>query len=1369
MHVFTSPSASPHDMSTVDITIEGHILVATNMTQSARLALKLMTTNFEWSEDDGEAEEGQRLPRRPSYAIEGERMLPSRRDGGGISNAVEGASVERERWDAKGSPRVGLEASFPSSSCIHQEWRPDASPSSPPVASLACHFPSASVKAWTRLVAKRESEPNGGNGRPTRDGGWEDTAFPTYPTFLPASHPSPPPPPPPVASRAGRSYALGFAPPRFRRRVLMPNDLYKQESSSYDSVPAVGPTRFASSSTSAGGNGRRLCGNGEGTSLLTSQHAAALHASTSLSSTTLHPYPAASFYGDYLTTTTTTTTTIVGGGEMMESAPGPFSLLATAMQRPPLFSPVSSLSTTTSIGGALVVRPDPYALSTGGSAAYEGSSGGGHLFPSYAPSTTTNPSWGGPFGWLPPPPATLEDGFTSGQRGGMVVGPRVAESSQQNATRDDGATSTRSSNDTRSRARELVEWCRKGITLRLCYLHSMVDRSELERHLFFAFTPSCVEKGVELVAYHTTTVYAVPPSIWWRRSTPSSFHVGEAPPPPRRMGRVCGPFFSLPPPVAVGRPAGRAEAAAGHHDGAFPFTSPLQRCPREFYPRVVPSRVRLHPAPLGPPQATTVWSVLARALRPPFGESGTPRDTSSYPSLTVQSVCGEVLSFPQRWYDFLHPFFFTSSVGGALSSLSQKKMQPKSPEWCASPPRHLQARCIDFDIHILEEVHSLKLFIRLPHRDLRVVSWNAEGVGRLYAPIKGKEHLLLWEVSSVDRQTVCQVAAYRQRQRSLNEIQNNNNKKKKKMPEVEEEAVPRRWKPRGLGNWIFGDQSRFARRVFPLRYFIWNTLKHLVVGRGGDEEEEVPAPDRDRPSRRTRKQTPKTKKKSDDERMENVGKKGVPHRPSVGRSPTREKEKRKRTRSSSPSRREDSIVRSSSSSSFSSPVSSSSYSTSEDEEEAYDDDEGSPTSIANAVKKQAARKRVDIPTPHGEALLRLHFSLTYEPQRSPSTMIACPSDSSACSEETFHVDEEAEGEEEEEGTGGRQTLLLAGPQERTWEGPSHAIAWVNPTSRPSTHRSTRVQERERLLEGPTTTTTAGGTTAAVGVVGPSNEEVMANRSAPSHTIDEADFPSAAASSPFVVPTNRIPSPAAWEEEKGKHEMERTPHRAHSDTASNASSSSPPALPDASSTVVSYVLSSVVHGAPKMFSWLPFSASPPLRRSGATTSPPPVQAEPTSPRPGSSTAWEMVREGSQRQGKENGKREESHPPSLSHAASSRSPSIGAMPAAEAATPCRSEMRAAVRSPTTQRRRPAATRPPPLPSMHFTYRVAGAASGLAMKRLQVVSERPHRPPLTHGAPNVWSSLLWDWFSSPPLLKLQKKMTWVLQPVTFSEVKV
>lgn len=72
---------------------------------------------------------------------------------------------------------------------------------------------------------------------------------------------------------------------------------------------------------------------------------------------------------------------------------------------------------------------------------------------------------------------------------------------------------------------------------------------------------------------------------------------------------------------------------------------------------------------------------------------------------------------------------------------------------------------------------------------------------------------------------------------------------------------------------------------------------------------------------------------------------------------------------------------------------------------------------------------------------------------------------------------------------------------------------------------------------------------------------------------------------------------------------------------------------------------------------------------------------------------------------------------------------------------------------------------VPSLRFTYRTASVASGLSIKQLKVLSERDNWEP-TNMLEYYMGRVLFRGLSYQPLIKLENKTTWVIQPVTVTE---
>lgn len=74
---------------------------------------------------------------------------------------------------------------------------------------------------------------------------------------------------------------------------------------------------------------------------------------------------------------------------------------------------------------------------------------------------------------------------------------------------------------------------------------------------------------------------------------------------------------------------------------------------------------------------------------------------------------------------------------------------------------------------------------------------------------------------------------------------------------------------------------------------------------------------------------------------------------------------------------------------------------------------------------------------------------------------------------------------------------------------------------------------------------------------------------------------------------------------------------------------------------------------------------------------------------------------------------------------------------------------------------------LPSLQLTYRVSGLASGLRIKRLHVTSEKLNWVPVSFLDKHFWNPFFLYFVNK--LVKLENKTTWIVQPVTFSEVSL
>lgn len=100
--------------------------------------------------------------------------------------------------------------------------------------------------------------------------------------------------------------------------------------------------------------------------------------------------------------------------------------------------------------------------------------------------------------------------------------------------------------------------------------------------------------------------------------------------------------------------------------------------------------------------------------------------------------------------------------GAATTPLFQRALVPLQVSVMRPPSRFAlpRTRKLSATIYVIDAVYDVKFFIRLPHRH-RLVSWEAEGVGKVSTPIAGKHHLLLWETAALDAEAAQQLEARR--------------------------------------------------------------------------------------------------------------------------------------------------------------------------------------------------------------------------------------------------------------------------------------------------------------------------------------------------------------------------------------------------------------------------------------------------------------------------------------------------------------------------------------------------------------------------------------------------------------------------------
>lgn len=254
----------------------------------------------------------------------------------------------------------------------------------------------------------------------------------------------------------------------------------------------------------------------------------------------------------------------------------------------------------------------------------------------------------------------------------------------------------------------------RGPSLMLKNIHHMVDATQVERQHQFCFTPACVA-DTRLVTYRTAARYVDDPLEYV--TVPSTY-----------TGLLS----------ALENPTLSSFAAR---------ESPMRVIPI-CHVRHVSSSSSIPAISLGVREGATSdgLSVSARRFSSSTGE--------------------EDLSMTQNG-----GFHLNNSITVAGGHVFHRSLLPSRVRLLAmspgSPQYHPRGRKIDFYVHIMDILFSVKLFIRLPHRHSRLVRWDAEGVGQLKQPISGKSHLLMWEANYIDHDTVQQVMAHRKHLRDI--------------------------------------------------------------------------------------------------------------------------------------------------------------------------------------------------------------------------------------------------------------------------------------------------------------------------------------------------------------------------------------------------------------------------------------------------------------------------------------------------------------------------------------------------------------------------------------------------------------------------
>lgn len=1543
-----------------EVTVEGHVLISSRMAQSSRFILKLMTTNFEWSEEEeeevdwdgrGEVERrhaGRQLPlshRAPRYpAASGEEEEAKRTSRTSIYHRLS------QRFLASPSGTSSMEFpfsfyAFPSASMKRSTSRERREVTRDPMPVRGHLLTAPSMPSDALTVPHRHtstnrhatSDPLSGHG--TRSG----IHYP--PAWNMAS------------TSSGVKYPLGLAPPHFRRRVRIPEELFPHL---IHRTPPAG-TGIASASQRGG----VLSGIQPAPSSFIGDGGGPIRSPPFFSSPSpplIIASPAASpsplFSGTVVVSTTTSSLAPRPSPRPpLYPSAVPFRCLMDTKERPPFtfsvepsmddrrdpsFQMISREATT-----AITRWQDTYPTSPVSSHGNSRDDTSGLHTPSRYPSAEPSgmrtyapfahvrhqafegdgrekeAESGGPL-WARLVTKGLPHDLRASRLHSLMLPPPTSYESSSSESRKMGT--VEQVRGTRWGHHSLL-W-RRGIQLRLYKLHPMVDRVDLERHQCFSFTPCCAEEGVELFAYHTTARYRNPAWTLWRLSTTTTT-------PPETTGRltetsnsaspvadslcgpkkrhVMGPYFFLAPEIAPTvcgtsstfttpgleegsedekrdrRHGGDAGTSTTHFVSAPPSMSSsvssfLPSQPREgsrpFFRCVMPSRVRL----------LRCRSCSTSSLSRSCSSYGASRFSFASHMITT------VASGPLRWMSLTSQAFFqvlfSSSPFFSSSLLSSRFLSSSVPHYFRSSSPCGPSRCIDFYIHILQEVNQLKLFIRLPHRDLRVVSFNAEGVGRLYAPIKGKEHLLVWEVDCVDQHTVRQVSQYRQRREEERRRARQQEKKKKAKEEqqrhcgegrktVKGHSNAQKTCRRGLGVLLFGPSFAIVYRVFPIHQMLAYG-KQKVLGffqwclNAGYAWSTVPKPpgtrkQKDHEIRSSRFSTQSTREN------EQKGGRRIGARHSGGNThATRRKH------------------RASDSSSLSSSVSSSSssfFSESENDELEWTTSSMSYSSeMDHVVDKYVKKASRTIPAPKGQELLILHFTLTYEPMSSSLfTLMACPSDSNGESEEEV-VETEVHTEEtmalpwslDEDGTRHTALRVETAPmkeqrgEERWHQGPS-MTSNMGDTNKEWKTNDTFTSDHSALFSHPTRTSMALSPPPSLALLPPSSSSLNSLSRTPfSPPIEEGKLREVEIQE---YPPHHRQDP---EEEKAKveqvrekdktglkdYEGETTPWvscsstsrigtREASDVGSTSSvHSSPPSSMNADFSHTSPAASNGLEEPPRrIFSWISFpwkissaSSSPPHVPSTSSTAPsvittttleatpssdaPPLQDLSLSrlplaiPRSRHSRAPMAVKEDHERI--PTVEAPSSSLPVVSDVSSSfSSSSFRSVLSESQRTPEAPHVRFPLAASTTvvsepltghapllssmatsaidestpsvtkgiettatntedpytmvkqdpRDRKPSCNRAGGtiavarvrLPCMHFTYQVGGAASGITIRRLQVASEVPNWKPHTSlDRRQVWYLFLFPWISLHPLLKLQKKMTWMTQPVTFSEVQ-